>query len=154
VAPAEPWLDVDAVHAWLLQRAPRGPEDCRRAADRYAQLVADDTAPSPWEDGLRQQVFLGDEAFVEKTLAQATPAARASREVPLQHRLKRPPPRELSDFLSLTGDRDSALYAAYREGGMTMTQLARESALSVSRVSRLIAKLEGTATVRGARGKT
>ena len=40
------------------------------------------------------------------------------------------------------GDRDQALYQAYQQGGMTMTQLSRESGLSISHVSRLIAKAE------------
>lgn len=38
------------------------------------------------------------------------------------------------------GDRDQALYLAYQQGGMTMTQLGRESGLSASHVSRLISK--------------
>jgi len=74
-AVADAWLDVDAVHRMLLQREPRGPADRRRAAARCAALVADTAAPSPWDEGLRQQIFLGDEAFV---------AAARARDIPRQ----------------------------------------------------------------------
>ena len=40
------------------------------------------------------------------------------------------------------GNIDQALYLAYQQGGLTMSQLGRESVLSVSHVSRLIAKGE------------
>ena len=41
------------------------------------------------------------------------------------------------------GDREQALYAAYCEGGITMTALAREADLSVTHVGRLIRKIQG-----------
>ncbi len=148
--PAEPWLDVDAMHALVLQREPRGPADRRRAAARYAELVADARAPSPWVEGLRQQVFLGDEDFVARTLAQASPASMRSRDIPREQR--RPAPAGLAPFLRRHGNRNQALYAGYKEGGLTMTQLARECGLSVSRVSRVVASMEQVMTE--AKGKT
>lgn len=48
------------------------------------------------------------------------------------------------------GQPAQALRMAYREGGMTMTTLAKEMGLSVSRVSRLIAAAEA-ARVEGRR---
>ena len=38
------------------------------------------------------------------------------------------------------GDRNAALYSAYRSGGLTMTRLATLTGLTVSHVSRMIAK--------------
>jgi putative transposase len=63
-APAADWLDVDGLYRMMLKREPRGPADRHRAAARYADLVANTSAPSPWGEDLRRQVFLGDEAFV------------------------------------------------------------------------------------------
>ena len=65
--------------------------------------------------------------------------------MPRQQRL--PPPRRalLRQLTSRKRDiRNDALYAAYRTGAMTMTELADRCGLSVSRVSRLIAQAEGT----------
>ncbi len=135
------WLDVDGLHRMLLQREPRGPADRRRAAARYAALVDDTSAPSPWAMGLRQQVFLGDEAFVERSLGRASPAALRSADIP---RAQRRSPSSLAALTKLHGERDGALHAAYTQGGMTMTRLAAESGLSVSRVSRIVAQVERT----------
>jgi DNA-directed RNA polymerase specialized sigma subunit len=50
--------------------------------------------------------------------------------------------------LATSDSRDEALYRAHVESGMSMSEIARELGLSVSRVSRLIARAEG------AKGKT
>ena len=43
-----------------------------------------------------------------------------------------------------SGDaRDESLRRAYVEGGMSMSEIAKVAGLSISRVSRLIARLEG-----------
>jgi hypothetical protein len=144
---AEDWLDVNTLHRMLLQREPLGTADRRRAATRYAALVNDSSAMSPWAGGLRQQVFLGDEAFVERTLAHASPKALRSADIP---RAQRKAPCSLAAFKTLHGDRDRALHAAYTQGGMTMTSLATESGLSVSRVSRIVAQVERVYKATGA----
>lgn len=43
---------------------------------------------------------------------------------------------------------------AHVEGGLSMSALAREVGLSVSRVSRIIAKVEAATGLEGAKGKT
>ena len=139
-AVAEDWLDVDAVHRMLLQREPRGPADRRRAAVRYAELVADTAAPSPWDEGLRQQIFLGDEAFVAAALARLPSAAARTRDMPRQQRQLA---SSWAQCLSNSGqDRNAALHAAYTQCGMTMSHLAKQTGLSVSRVSRIVAAVE------------
>jgi DNA-binding MarR family transcriptional regulator len=40
-------------------------------------------------------------------------------------------------------NREEALYNAHTQGAMTMSAIARELGLSISRVSRLIARAEG-----------
>lgn len=136
---APEWLDVPALQGMLLQREPKGAADRRRAAALYARLVADESVPSPWAGGLQHQVFLGDDKFVSRMLAKAAPARKRSKEVP---RAQRTLPTTLAAFLRAHQDRDLALHAAYKRGGMTMTQLAAESGLSISRVSRVIAGIE------------
>jgi putative transposase len=139
-AAAEDWLDVDAVYRMLLLREPRGPADRRRAAACYAELVADTAVASPWDEGLRQQIFLGDEAFVANVLARLPSTAARASDIP---RPQRQLPASWAQFLSNAGqDCDAALHAAYTQGGLTMSHLATQAGLSVSRVSRIIATVE------------
>ena len=56
---------------------------------------------------------------------------------------QRKSPCILKDCLKRFPDRADALHMAYRECGITMTDLARELGLSVSRVSRLLRPLTG-----------
>ena len=146
---APDWLDVHTLQGMLLQRQPKGAADHRRAATLYAQLVADEAA-SPWDEGLRQQVFLGDEAFVARMLDKAAPTSKLAKEVPKAHRTR---PTTVAAYLRRHGNRDAAMHAAYKDGGLTMTQIAAECGLSISRVSRVVAAIE-QGTVAEAKGKT
>lgn len=116
--PAPPWLDCDGLYGCLLGCAIVSDGDRRRAARQYAALVADmDTnaeadATSIWQQGLRQQVFLGDEAFVARMQGMATEAQRACIEVPKTQRMQH---RPLQAFLDAHNpDRGRALRAAFR----------------------------------------
>ena len=133
-----PWLDSDGLHGYLLRRPVAGERDRKPAAQRYAALVADaDGTDVPiWQTGLRQQVFLGDEAFVARMQALASPARRAAVDVP---KAQRKSPCTWQDCLKRVPERADALRMAYCQCGITMTELAKELGLSVSRISRLIA---------------
>ena len=100
---------------------------------------------SLWDSALRQQIYLGDEDFVERM--QALVASRNSTDVDIP-RIQRRKAKTLSQWLASCATREEALYNAYIQGTMTMTAIARELDLSVSRVSRLIAQAEQ------AKGKT
>ncbi|MBA4342482.1 MAG: transposase [Methylibium sp.] len=128
---APPWLDVDGLLSHLLSRELRSAADRRRAADRYARLLAAEPDLDIWAH-LRHQIFLGDEAFAARMLAQGgAPAPR-----------QRPPGTSLASWRREDRSRSEALYLAHTQGGVTMTALARELGLSVSRVSRMIASHE------------
>ncbi len=72
--------------------------------------------------------------------AQAEPARLAATAVPKAQRV---PAQSWDGHLrSSHGDRNAALFCAYRSGGFTMTRLAALAGLSVSHVSRLIAARE------------
>lgn len=139
IAPAPAWLDCDGLHGYLLGHAPRGEADRRRAARRYAALVSEGRNVDLWHEALRQQIYLGDESFVSRMQALADPHRNIAREVP---RAQRQSPLGLDHWLSVCTNRDEALWRAYAQGGMTMSAIARELGLSVSRVSRLIAAAE------------
>lgn len=136
------WLDTAGLHSYLLGRPALSAAEVRLAADRYATLVAAGRDDKLWDTALRQQIYLGDEAFVERMQALAA-APRQAAEVP---RAQRQRTVTLSSLLAAGLPRPSALRRAHAEGGVTMTALAAEAGLSVSRVSRLIAKEEAGAS--------
>jgi putative transposase len=133
------WLDTAGLHGYLLGREPQGAADTQRAAERYTALVRAGRNVRLWDDGLRQQIYLGDESFVERMQSLAEGARTASPEVP---RAQRRRPLGLGPVGAGGESREQALLHAHVERGITMTALARELGLSVSRVSRLIARAE------------
>lgn len=148
-AATPPWLDSDGLHGYLLGRPVDGARDRQQAAQRYAALVNEAGADEQtiWQTGLRQQVFLGDEAFVSRMQALAPAPKRSAVEIP---KAQRSSPRNLQDCMKHWPNQPAqALRMAYRESGMTMTALAKEMGLSVSRVSRMIAAAEVDRAERG-----
>ena len=112
---------------------------------------ADEGKASLWQTCLRQQVYLVDEDFVARMQALASTEQRSAGYVP---KAQRKSPSTLQDCLRRTADRPEALRIAYRECGITMTAMAKELQLSVSRISRLIAAAEAVEGGLKARGKT
>ncbi|HNB43466.1 MAG TPA: transposase [Burkholderiaceae bacterium] len=138
-APTPPWLDSAGLHGYLLGHAVRSAADHQRAARRYAALVAKAPQTSIWDAALRQQIYLGDAQFVARMQALAEPRRATARETP---RAQRSRPATLQHWLTVCATRDEALYRAHTQSGLSMTALAGELGLSVSRVSRLIARVE------------
>jgi putative transposase len=144
--PGPPWLDTAGLHGYLLQQPATSAADHRRAGQQYAALVAQGLGVALWDDGLRQQIYLGDEDFVDRMQALAEPPRKTTRDTPRPQRLA---PRPLAHWLGVSASREEALYRAHTEGGLTMTALAAELGLSVSRVSRLIARAEAVTAEAG-----
>ena len=136
---APDWLDTQGLHGYLLGRPVRTAADRRRAANRYARLVASVPDASLWDCALRQQIYLGDEAFVERMQALAEPRNSTDDDIP---KIQRRKSRTLAQWMESCENREEALYNAYTQSAMTMSAIARELGLSISRVSRLIARAE------------
>lgn len=130
---APEWLDVQGLFGHVLGREARNAADRKRAAERYAKLLAAEPELDIWVH-LRHQIFLGDEAFATRMLAQVAAPGRSARAP-----RKTSAPRPWAQWLRDSASREQALYRAHTEGGLSMTSLAAELGLSVSRVSRLIA---------------
>ena len=136
------WLDTDGMHAHLLGKTVETARERKHAIKQYRALLDNGSSQDAdfWHDALRNQMYLGDEAFVERMHKQARPERLASTEIPKR---QRKPNQTWADYLaSASGNRDAALLSAYRHGGMTMTALAKQTALSVSHVGRLIGREE------------
>jgi REP element-mobilizing transposase RayT len=149
-APA--WLDAVGLWSYVIGREARSAAEQGRAAERYAKLVAKEPALQLWPGRLRQQIFLGDEAFAQAMLVRAAAAARSETfavkdpqrvvrrgGAPGRKRSATVDGFDWSECLRSSASREQALYKAHTQGGQTMSALAAHLGLSVSRVSRLIA---------------
>jgi REP element-mobilizing transposase RayT len=141
-APTPPWLDSDGLHAYVLGRELRSDRDRVAARRCYASMVeaaqAEDAAF--WQEHLQGQIYLGDDTFAQWARERIAAKHSLQTEVP---RVQRRAGLTWGEWLEQAdGDRNRALHLAYRKGAFTMTALARETGLSVSHVSRVIAMLE------------
>lgn len=142
--PSPPWLDTDGIHTHVLGRAVQGSADRLAAINAYAASANEARSSDArfWHEGLRGQLFLGDDDFMRRMLDRAPVDALKEVEIP---RTQRHPPSSQTwkDFMQRTeGKRNKAVVIAFREGAYTMTALARLADLSVSHVGRLIAAAE------------
>lgn len=126
------WMETD----WLLgQFGPTRP----LARGRYVDFArAGVGLPSIWSD-LQNQIVLGSEAFVEKTLNQVTAMDRL-REVPMAQRRKKPV--TLKEYENRYNDRADAMARAYRGGGYTMQAIADHFGVHYATVSRAVKAYE------------
>ena len=115
----------------------------RLAARRYAELVDDAGQESIWQTGLQRQVFLGDDAFVDRSLKRAASTSLRATAVP---RAQRSRPMPLGHWLKVCDTREVAFYRAHVDSGMTMTAIGAEVGLTLGRVSQLIQRVEAGLT--------
>ena len=93
-----------------------------------------------WEQGLKQQIYLGDDSFVARMQSMAKEDRLKAVDIP---KGQRHPTKALGDWLRDATSREEGMFNAFALGGYTMTAIAEAVGLSVSRVSRLIGKVEG-----------
>lgn len=130
-----PWLDTSGLHGQLLGRDVSLETDRLLAANRYAHFVAEGQGLSLWDRALRQGIYLGDDAFIERIQERVRTRKLFEPEIPSAQR--RTPKRALGQSPA-SRSRDESVRRAYSEGTMTMTEIAKAVGLSVSRISRLI----------------
>ncbi len=138
---APEWLDTAAVASALLGEDAGTSSLRRRAADRYAALVAATPEGSLWDRSLQREAFLGGDDFIAQVQALAPQASLQSPTVPRPQRTR---PGSLAQWLASSASREEALARAHVEGGMTMTAIAAELGISVGRVSQLIGRVTKT----------
>lgn len=127
-APVPPWLTTD----WVLSAFAGRKTD---AIDRYKAFVsAGKNQPSPWES-LRNQIFLGDDQFVEE-MQGLVAEERDLTEVPSTQR--RPVAKPLAHYVSKHRDRDEAIVAAYASGGYSLKEIGEHFGLHYSRISKIV----------------
>ena len=106
------------------------------AIERYKAFVADGkNQPAIWEQ-LKNQIYLGTDAFVAKMQAKKSDKQDLS-EIPLSQR--RAMAKPLEHYASRSGTRDQAIVNAYNSGAYGMKEIGEHFGLHYSRVSRIIA---------------
>lgn len=126
-APAPRWLAVDGL---LSQFGSSRDEACRR----YRAFVFEGVGQDIWQ-ALRQQIYLGDDAFVTRMQKKAQiEGDRLS--VPAAQR--RPPPPSLAQIAEHAADRDAAIVAAYATGAYTYREIAAHFGVHLATVGRLV----------------
>jgi len=121
------WLEADFV---LRQFA----EDRKRAQTHYKGFVLGGLGRNIWQK-LRQQVYLGDETFMEKMQSLANiKGDRVS--VPKVQR--RPPPATLEQIAADQPDRNAAIATAYATGAYSYAAIATHFGIPLSTVGRIV----------------
>ena len=126
-APVPPWLAVDA----LLSLFGPARDDARL---QYRAFVGEGAGAEIWQ-GLRQQVYLGDDAFVMRMQAKAQFQGDQS-SVPQAQR--RPPPPSLAQVAARSAGRDAAIVAAYAGGAYTYREIAEYFGVHLATVGRIV----------------
>jgi putative transposase len=137
-----PWLNTAELYGHLLGHNAIDAADRKLAVERYVELVAAGINLSLWSEGLRQQMYLGDDAFVDRMRALAEPARLQMVEVPRQQRRDT---RGVAQWLKACETRDDAIWNAVQVSGLSMSSIAKELGLSVSRISRIVGAQKGKA---------
>lgn len=106
-----------------------------KAIPCYKQFVQEGRGqPSPWE-GLKNQVYLGSDAFMAQMVSKLDGQEKLS-EIPAVQ--KRRVAQPLADFESMAPNRNSAIAAAYASGAYNLKEIADHFGLHSSSVSRIV----------------
>jgi REP element-mobilizing transposase RayT len=127
LCPAPPWLAVD----YVLRNFG---SDRRSARENYRQFVLAGVGERIW-DGLRQQIYLGDEAFV-KTMQRA--ASIQGDELSIPRGQRRSPAPSLAEIAANAGDRNAAIVAAYATGAYSYKAIAEYFGIHLATVGRVV----------------
>ncbi|MBL0163827.1 MAG: transposase [Xanthomonadales bacterium] len=121
------WLATDDLLAAFAKRR----SDARR---RYRQFVAEGKGfDSIWQQ-VTGQVFLGDDAFVARSLRHA----KASDDVNVPRAQRRAPPPSLDRIAARHATRDEAIIAAHASGGYSYQQIGEHFELHFTTVGRIV----------------
>ena len=127
-AAAEPCLTTDWVLAGFAKTK-------RTAQERYRNFVqAGKGLPSPWTQ-LKNQIYLGDDAFIEDMQCQLDPE-QSLKDIPKKQ--KQAPVKPLAWFESRYTSRDERMAQAYLSGHYTLEEVGEHFGVSYATVSRAV----------------
>lgn len=121
------WLDADGLLAQFGTRRSRAVA----AYERFVRVGID--GDSIWDD-LKRQVFLGDDAFVERMQK----LGNRTDDINIPRAQRRPPAPSIAAVSKLHPDRDQAMRAAWRTGEYSYAQIAEHFGVHFSTVGRAV----------------
>ena len=122
------WLHID----WLLSAFGRRK---RKAIEGYKRFVSEGKdQPAPWSQ-LRNQIYLGDEKFVEKMISLLDGDKELS-EIPSSQR--RAMPKAISHYEDVSKTRNAAIVAAYKSGGYSLQEVGDYFGLHYTTISGIL----------------
>ena len=132
------WLHSGELHAHLLGRKAASAADQTTASASYQQFVQDGLGDPLWERGLRQEIYLGGADFIEQIQTRMSHEQAHSADIPAAQS-RRPRAARLDPAQP---SREQRMLRAHLEGNQSLSAIAKDWGLSVSRVSRLIRRAE------------
>jgi hypothetical protein len=124
-----PWLEIN----WILGQFNK---DRLMAIDSYINFVREGVGLPPIWSGLKQQIYIGSDQFVESMLKKGAQDNKSLEDVPLMQR--RMMPKMLEEYREQSNSRNEAIRAAFSSGGYTMKQIGSFFGLHYTSVSRII----------------
>lgn len=110
------------------------------AQQRYRDFVQQGKGqPSPWQQ-LKNQIYLGDDQFVEDMQSKLNPE-QSLKDIPKKQ--KQAPVKPLSYFEERHKTRDESMAQAYLSGHYSLEQVGEHFGVSYATVSRAVKKAEG-----------
>ncbi len=126
--PVPKWLAVDGLLCDFGSKR-------KQARLRYQRFVQEGVGRrGPW-DGLRQQIYLGDEKFVERMQSKAQVSGD---ELTVPRAQRRSPAPSLATLAAGHGERDAAIVAAYATGAYSYREIAAHFGLHLATVGRIV----------------
>ena len=129
------WLETD----WVLNHFGGSRES---AVIHYENFVREGIGLSPIWDALKRQVFLGDEAFVDKAITRIEGAVGESDLTEVPRMQRRVQAKSLDWYMEHYSSRDEGIVSAYVTGDYLMKDIADKFKVHYSTVSRAIKKAE------------
>jgi len=127
------WLATDGLLAQFAQFAP----DRVEAVRRYIEFVDQGMGKASIWQGLRSQIYLGNDAFVERMQSMCE---GLSTTVGVPKAQKRPPALPLSELSSQYTNRNEAIVAAYATGAYSYQQIADFFGLHFTTIGKILLK--------------
>lgn len=104
----------------------------------FESFVSEEPQSDVWS-GLRHQVYLGDDGFVEKA---GSFVSGVSKEIPLRQLSSL---KNIAHFEEGVSDRNEAVFRAYSSGAFTMKEISEHFSIHYSTVSRIVSEHENAA---------
>ncbi len=127
-APAPEWLATDGLLAQFASRR-------SRARERYRELVSQGSGEDSIWTGLRRQIDLGDEAFIERMQRKMDVNGD---ELSIPKRQRRGPGPSVAAITRKHRDRNEAIVAAYVTGAFSYREVAEHFGLHLATVGSII----------------